>query len=198
MKISESIDADSFPEAWSTFARKATVERRAFELLASTYVAFVWGCLQTLASNTVSKYLGLACSIAAIVAVVYMEVCRASVPRYSEPWKGLVWTRTFGHSSLRSSWKYPPKLLAIPAVWVAWATTTLIAFIVVEAWVGLDNNVSSEISSARALKAVLSVLITVQVAVAIAQAAYVIPAFGEWCGPGREVDYCNVEMASES
>ncbi|EPT05412.1 hypothetical protein FOMPIDRAFT_1044743 [Fomitopsis schrenkii] len=103
--------------------------------------------------------------------------------------------QTFGHSSLRSSWKYPPKLLAIPAVWVAWATTTLIAFIVVEAWVGLDNNVSSEISSTRALKAVLSVLITVQVTVAIAQAAYVIPAFGEWCG---DVDHRDVEMTSES
>lgn len=108
VNILEAMVAD-FAEAWSSSVRQATVER--LELLVTFYVAcvhiiltemlmnpltddsFVWGCLQALPSNAVSKYLGLTCSIAAIIiiAVVYMEVCRKGIP--PDCLKGFVWIR---------------------------------------------------------------------------------------------------------
>ncbi|KAH9925256.1 uncharacterized protein B0H18DRAFT_955120 [Fomitopsis serialis] len=182
-KLNSVPQLSDFPVAWSRFVGGLQTEGLAFEFLGGIYMVIVFGLLQSssLAANPVCAFLGITCVIATAFSVAYKVVFRSMMPRMSDPWRGLAWVQA-SMDIPTSSWKSAPRLLAVPAVWLAWATIALIAFLLSEAWAGLSD-VSSTAPPPR-LKIVLSVFITIELLVGLVQAAYVVPAFGKLCEAG--------------
>ncbi|KZT74232.1 hypothetical protein DAEQUDRAFT_807900 [Daedalea quercina L-15889] len=167
-----------FPAAWSSFVHAAKNERLASEVLGTTYVAFVLGCLQTssLTPDAFTTFLGITCIVASVFSTIYHEVYHLSMLCKSDPWHGLAWASESKNIS-RLSWKSTPKLLAVPVAYFIWATVTLIVFTLAEAWIGLGDGSSTTPPSSA--KFILSVLITVEILMGLVQASYIIPAFLE-------------------
>ncbi|KAH9925257.1 uncharacterized protein B0H18DRAFT_382079 [Fomitopsis serialis] len=183
-KLNSVPQLSDFPVAWSRFVGGLQTEGLAFEFLGGTYMVIVFGLLQSssLAANPVCTFLGITCAIASVFSVAYKPVFRSIMSRMSDPWRGLAWVQA-SMDIPTSSWNSAPRLLAVPAVWLAWATVALIAFLLYEAWAGL-RDVSSTTPSSPRLNILLSVFITIELLVGLVQAVYVVPAFAKLCEPG--------------
>ncbi|KZT74242.1 hypothetical protein DAEQUDRAFT_754162 [Daedalea quercina L-15889] len=171
-------DALDFPVAWRSFVHTAKDERLTSGLLGTTYVAFVFGCLQTssLTPDAFTTFLGITCIVATVFSIIYHEVYHLCIPYKSDPCQGLAWVNA-SKKIPYFSWKSVPKLLTVPVAHLAWATITLIIFTLAEAWIGLGDG--SSVTPPSGVKVILSVLITVEILMGLVQASYIIPAFLE-------------------
>ncbi|KAH9930979.1 uncharacterized protein B0H18DRAFT_1116673 [Fomitopsis serialis] len=160
---------------WRKLVQKLDREWMIFMRIAGACATSVIGLLSTssIPSGPLTFAFGMVCVEASAFCFAYCVVYRIYMPRMNEHLRGFDWLAE-SKAVPDSSWKSAPRLLTVPAGWMACATVTFVAFLLTELWVGIGGD---SVAQSRKGSVVLSAIATIELVGGLIQAAFVMPAF---------------------